>query len=87
VIIGGGVAVCSLLSAHRAVIFAIAQLSCFSSRLKLHFFHSVLLIVSVSCLRSDTGHANRSYTYLLTNPVMFAIRSLRSSEVTLRMIA
>jgi len=26
-ILGGGVAVCSLLSAHRAVIFAIAQLS------------------------------------------------------------
>jgi len=28
VILGGGVAVCLLLSAHRAVIFAIAQLSC-----------------------------------------------------------
>jgi len=28
VILGGGVAVCILLSAHRAVIFAIAQLSC-----------------------------------------------------------
>jgi len=28
-ILGGGVAVCLLLSAHRAVIFAIAQLSCF----------------------------------------------------------
>ena len=27
-ILGGGVAVCLLLSAHRAVIFAIAQLSC-----------------------------------------------------------
>jgi len=30
VILGGGVAVCLLLSAHRAVIFAIAQLSCTS---------------------------------------------------------
>ena len=29
VILGGGVAVCLLLSAHRAAIFAIAQLSCF----------------------------------------------------------
>jgi len=29
VILGGGVAVCLLLSAHRAVIFVIAQLSCF----------------------------------------------------------
>jgi len=29
VILGGGVAVCLLLSAHRAVIFASAQLSCF----------------------------------------------------------
>jgi len=28
VILDGGVAVCLLLSAHRAVIFAIAQLSC-----------------------------------------------------------
>jgi len=28
-ILGGGVAVCLLLSAHRAVIFAIAQLSCY----------------------------------------------------------
>jgi len=28
VILGGDVAVCLLLSAHRAVIFAIAQLSC-----------------------------------------------------------
>jgi len=28
VILGGGVAVCFLLSSHRAVIFAIAQLSC-----------------------------------------------------------
>jgi len=32
VILGGGVAVCLLLSAHRAVIFAIAQLSCVDSR-------------------------------------------------------
>jgi len=30
VILGGGVAVCLLLSAHRTVIFAIVQLSCFS---------------------------------------------------------
>jgi len=29
VTLGGGVAVCLLLSAHRAVIFAIAQLSCY----------------------------------------------------------
>jgi len=29
VILGGGVAVCLLLSAHRAVILAIAQLSCY----------------------------------------------------------
>jgi len=28
-ILGGGVAVCLLLSAHRTVIFAIAQLSCY----------------------------------------------------------
>jgi len=28
VILGGGVAVCLLLSAHRAVVVAIAQLSC-----------------------------------------------------------
>jgi len=28
-ILGGGLAVCLLLSAHRAVIFAIAQLFCF----------------------------------------------------------
>jgi len=32
VILGGGVAVCLLLSAHRAVIFAIAQLSCCSKQ-------------------------------------------------------
>jgi len=32
VIVGGGVAVCLLLSVHRAVIFAIAQLSCYSKR-------------------------------------------------------
>jgi len=32
VILGGGVDVCLLLSAHRAVIFAIAQLSCFHLR-------------------------------------------------------
>jgi len=32
VILGGGVAVCLLLSADRAVIFAIAQLSCFASQ-------------------------------------------------------
>jgi len=32
VILGGGVAVCLLLSAHHTVIFAIAQLSCFSFR-------------------------------------------------------
>jgi len=47
VILGGGVAVCLLLSAHRAVIFAISQLSCITySRtymlrqimLKLHSF-------------------------------------------------
>ena len=31
-ILGGGVAVCLLLSAHRAVIFAIAQLSCLFMR-------------------------------------------------------
>jgi len=31
VILGGGVAVCLLLSAHRTVIFAIAQLSCYST--------------------------------------------------------
>ena len=30
-ILGGGVAVCLLLSEHRAVIFAIAQLFCFSN--------------------------------------------------------
>ena len=30
-ILGGGVAVCLLLSVHRAVIFAIAQLSCYES--------------------------------------------------------
>ena len=30
-ILGGGVAVCLLLSAHRTVIFAIAQLSCSTS--------------------------------------------------------
>jgi len=31
VILGGGVAVCLLLSAHRAIIVAIAQLSCLSN--------------------------------------------------------
>jgi len=36
VILGGGVAVCLLLSAHRAVIFAIAQLSCRCSRELFH---------------------------------------------------
>ena len=29
--LGGGVAVCLVFSAHRAVIFAIAQLSCYTS--------------------------------------------------------
>ena len=32
VILGGGVPVCLLLSAHCAVVFAIAQLSCFKNQ-------------------------------------------------------
>jgi len=36
VILGGDVAVCLLLSAHRTVIFAIAQLSCFRNEAEIH---------------------------------------------------
>jgi len=37
VILGGGVAVCLLLSAHRAVIFAIAQLSCSVRKVRVQY--------------------------------------------------
>jgi len=45
VILGGGVAVCSLLSAHRAVIFAIAQLSCFFLRIVQHDRNHILVTI------------------------------------------
>jgi len=45
-ILGGGVAVCLLLSTHRAVIFAIAQLSCRMTYGSVYFIH----LASEACL-------------------------------------
>ena len=50
VILGGGVAVCLLLSAHRAVIFAISQLSCYISFkcwFYTFFFYHLLVVIVV----------------------------------------
>jgi len=48
VILGGGVAVCLLLSAHRAVVFAITQLYCITTR---RFASTVYAVVMCVCVR------------------------------------
>ena len=55
-ILGGGVAVCLLLSAHRAVIFAIAQLSCYM----LVWLTTVFVAGSLLCLPGDVWLHGRS---------------------------
>jgi len=64
VILGGGVAVCLLLSAHRAVISAIAQLSCCELWVVTRTINRKLLaryrIVLYACLRCMKGSVGRA---------------------------
>ena len=50
-ILGGGVAVCLLLSVHRAVIFAIALLSCSVFRQSTYNFKPVIVMTQSEELR------------------------------------
>jgi len=75
VILGGGVAICSLLSAHRAVTFAIAQLSCFTitakdvqhlnSRRKMELKDGKMY----TCDTDETSHNNHRQQTLPRPPV------------------
>ena len=45
--LGGGVAVCLLLSAHRAVIFAIAQLSCLQQLSAMYSSNTIYYVAEI----------------------------------------
>jgi len=60
VILGGGVAVCLLLSAHRAVIFAIAQLSCFPET---RWLHPVILLAGYLAGQPYNYRSAEHYTH------------------------
>jgi len=65
VILGVGVAVCLLLSTHRAVIFAIAQLSCKASYNITHSEGDVRIIKCElhRCKKCDSSASHRHLSY------------------------
>ena len=83
-ILGGGVAVCLLLSAHRTVIFAIAQLSCCVSYcLNFSEFNCIIPLKVVKALFDRYFYLSGSLRILVLRGVCFFLRRINTVNQSL----